>query len=517
MALVDDPLFIVRQLQYTWTMYDDSGMSELVITDHAPVAFPSSSGRPGANASASSLSNSVNDSDVSSPSDSPPYSTSYDIMLSPSNSFTQASRAVGRAEEGKEQKGPDHKVVVFKDKDAVGLSAQPLPSDPSVFYREAIPPPAGNPSSKLTLIVKGSSQKVVTTPFQEYAQFGGDGQVGMARTVPLEIFFPFAEDEDDKPLKLVALGNATVDDVIGLIAYKYTEAGRMPKLTSGVENYCLRMVEDDGSPDMDFPALDRKQPIQKFGFDQLALCETGKGGGVQRKMSSRPDPKSTTTFIRIHVPSQGCTVLNVKSCDILLSDVLDLVRKKRALPKGQHTLELVDSPGVELDLNQTLQSIHVMEFNLIHKFSKRRDIQEDVDKTKNKDVENSLTVHQYKSYEVWAKHKFSGNQEMMIGIDADKISVIPYGTLGFFQKQKLVSHDMDDVVNCQLLEEKSPRTFRFCHFNGTEFKNHYFEAKVNEEAKEIVNKIRSIIESRPSEARTNYIAYQERKLRKKSL
>ena len=40
-----------------------------------------------------------------------------------------------------------------------------------------------------------------------------------------------------------------------------------------IEAYSLHIAEDDGEVDMDFPALDNKEPISKFGFTKLALVE----------------------------------------------------------------------------------------------------------------------------------------------------------------------------------------------------------------------------------------------------
>ena len=40
-----------------------------------------------------------------------------------------------------------------------------------------------------------------------------------------------------------------------------------------MDAYSLFIAEDDGEVDSDFPALDRKEPIQKFGFNRLALVE----------------------------------------------------------------------------------------------------------------------------------------------------------------------------------------------------------------------------------------------------
>ena len=42
---------------------------------------------------------------------------------------------------------------------------------------------------------------------------------------------------------------------------------------SSADYYSLQIAEDDGEVDMDFPALDTREPISKFGFTRLALVE----------------------------------------------------------------------------------------------------------------------------------------------------------------------------------------------------------------------------------------------------
>ena len=148
-------------------------------------------------------------------------------------------------------------------------------------------------------------------------------------------------------------------------------------------------------------ALDRKQPIQKFFFDQLAICELPNARenaiASSAKRTNRGEPvKVRTTFVKIYLPKKGCSIVNITSGDILLKEILNMVTRKRALATGQHTLELVDAPGVELDLNQTLQSLNRLEFNLIHKFSKRVDLNEEEGDQSRDDIQMSWKLNQYK-------------------------------------------------------------------------------------------------------------------------
>jgi len=50
-----------------------------------------------------------------------------------------------------------------------------------------------------------------------------------------------------------------------------------------IEAYALHIAEDDGEVDMDFPALDNREPISKFGFSKLALVERDKGSWPSNK------------------------------------------------------------------------------------------------------------------------------------------------------------------------------------------------------------------------------------------
>lgn len=43
--------------------------------------------------------------------------------------------------------------------------------------------------------------------------------------------------------------------------------------SENIEMYALHIAEDDGEVDMDFPSLDSREPVTKFGFSKLALVE----------------------------------------------------------------------------------------------------------------------------------------------------------------------------------------------------------------------------------------------------
>ena len=43
--------------------------------------------------------------------------------------------------------------------------------------------------------------------------------------------------------------------------------------SENTDMYCLHIAEDDGEVDTDFPSLDSREPVSKFGFTKLALVE----------------------------------------------------------------------------------------------------------------------------------------------------------------------------------------------------------------------------------------------------
>lgn len=70
--------------------------------------------------------------------------------------------------------------------------------------------------------------------------------------------------------------NVSVNDVIVAALKQHTIEHRRPALRAGSNCYELRLHEEDGYPDEDFPALDRSRKISNFaqgGVHEYCLCE----------------------------------------------------------------------------------------------------------------------------------------------------------------------------------------------------------------------------------------------------
>ena len=107
-----------------------------------------------------------------------------------------------------------------------------------------------------------------------------------APSISLELYFPHSR-EPTKPLVAKVRKDTTVEEATGYGLYKYWEDGREPHFDEedseeklSTIGWGLRIVEDDGEVDEDFPPLDRHSQISKFSYGQFAIVEaTATQGG----------------------------------------------------------------------------------------------------------------------------------------------------------------------------------------------------------------------------------------------
>nr|CAG4647936.1 EOG090X072S [Moina brachiata] len=134
------------------------------------------------------------------------------------------------------------------------------------------------------------------SPFVEFAKFDGQSQL-KTPTRTIKIFLSMqAEEERHYPMTVCVVASAKVSELIGLVCYKYNHEKRDPPLNGAVEQFSLFIAEDDGSPDADFPCLDPKEVVGKFGFTSLALVRVTKPASevkkeqVERQKTESPAP-----------------------------------------------------------------------------------------------------------------------------------------------------------------------------------------------------------------------------------
>lgn len=66
--------------------------------------------------------------------------------------------------------------------------------------------------------------------------------------------------------------------------------------SGSVSKFALYIAEDDGSADADFPSLESKEIVSKFGFTSLALVRTSGGNsGIDATTSGDKEVKKTSS------------------------------------------------------------------------------------------------------------------------------------------------------------------------------------------------------------------------------
>ncbi|WWC86806.1 uncharacterized protein L201_001685 [Kwoniella dendrophila CBS 6074] len=145
-----------------------------------------------------------------------------------------------------------------------------------------------------------------------------------APSLSLEMYFPHSKKPAD-PIVSKVRKDATVEEVTGFGLYKYWEDGRLPLLSEEDDEvkwsaigWGLRIVEDDGEVDEDFPPLDRDSQISKFSYGQFAIVEAteeqirqnaAKAPTIQRRPSrvlAAPTPRPSRPPTQ--PPSRGNTL-----------------------------------------------------------------------------------------------------------------------------------------------------------------------------------------------------------------
>lgn len=301
--------------------------------------------------------------------------------------------------------------------------------------------------------------------FIEYARFDGTAQTGIP-TKTMKIFLTMLPEKlRNYPLQICVTSTAKIQEFIGLICYKCSIAYPDIQLNS-VKNYGLYITEEDGEVDMDFPALDLREPCSKFCFAHLALVERKYHDSLISQSSSR--------------------------CDY-----------DRAL-----------SITSESDLNKMIAE------------SKAQDEQQNEAMKKMLGHTTMMEAPLYQSYRVFILNKSLFKAEIQLGISGEKIEIDPLQPKNnrFWSKQKAVSHSMETIAWCELIESKTSRaTFRIVYSHSlttpfqqtsimgvmppesplqssSSFKHYDFETDPTT-ANEIVKKICNILELKTSSCR----------------
>lgn len=224
------------------------------------------------------------------------------------------------------------------------------------------------PKSVLTLQIERSPNAPIN-PFNGFTRFDGRVSEGNSHTKRIRIFF-YVNKEDDEFQKsdftkhipglmhsgitagpnwieIVVLSSARVSDLIGLICWHYTHLQIEPPLKPDPLLYALKIAEENGDVDNDFPSLTATDDIKRYGFPYLALVEI-----------------ETNIVVTIFIESEEVfSQIIVNSLTMTLQEIVEQIKKKRPhlfrpLPTDDMDsylqLELQSQPGVSLDLDSKI-------------------------------------------------------------------------------------------------------------------------------------------------------------------
>ncbi|ORY42750.1 hypothetical protein BCR33DRAFT_717943 [Rhizoclosmatium globosum] len=138
---------------------------------------------------------------------------------------------------------------------------------------------SGFPVKRSALALLLNDQGATENPFAD--EFGFLSGKGEAYPLRIKIYIPSSLTPFD-PILIIIKRDATVEELIGYTLYEYfnklsstapeTVDQFLPHDKCDVCCWSLRLVEDDGTIDEDFPALDRMSKMQRSNFEALALC-----------------------------------------------------------------------------------------------------------------------------------------------------------------------------------------------------------------------------------------------------
>ncbi|TBU24321.1 stress-activated map kinase interacting protein 1-domain-containing protein [Dichomitus squalens] len=187
-----------------------------------------------------------------------------------------------------------------------------------MFERKAVAPvrPA---KSALSAMLAATSSSSSSNPFAElYSAVSGRAE---SESMVVRVFFPMAREPANRALELNVRKDATFEEVLGFALFTYWEDGWLPKIDEGLSGeedpkwaikcsaagWVMRIAEEDGEVDEDFPPPDRTGKVSKFNFDAYAVLEATPSQIQQNKIL---ESKIQRRISRVVVKKKSTGLLN---------------------------------------------------------------------------------------------------------------------------------------------------------------------------------------------------------------
>jgi len=210
-------------------------------------------------------------------------------------------------------------------------------------------------------------------PFRGYSRFNGRGHGNPTQCFTMFVY-PHSSTTPVGPLQVVILQqNARVLDLIGLTCWQYQHEKFAPKLQqTNIVNYTVKLAEEDGEVDQEFPSLQVYEPVRKFHLPTLALiekksfCASGGSGGNAESETIK------SLFVKVN-HCDGTSLIQVQDLSVSMDEIMRkaLLKRKRKPYAGKYKLEYQDREGVAVKGEQSLDSTNAMEFYLLREHCSR--------------------------------------------------------------------------------------------------------------------------------------------------
>ncbi|GFS72957.1 target of rapamycin complex 2 subunit MAPKAP1 [Nephila pilipes] len=501
MAFYDDRKFLLSHIHHSFITCDDTGMCEMVMLNEIvtdKVLCQEDNTRP-----------EIKILDYYAESDLLEAGQSYDIVSGMGfiGGHRHRSNTAQRLEKLKKDRQNQAKITHVQWKECpVSLSEQELlqlfPKKDLSKPKEANQQVKSALSEALELF-----PAVPNNPFGEYARF--DGRVNRsAPSKKILIYLTMLPPaERNYGMEVICLSNAKVHDLIGLICWMYTNEGKKPKLKPSVSNYCLKIAEETGEVDEDFPNLDANEYVGKFGFPCLAL--------IERETKS---PLTVTLYIE-----DEPIKFDVSSLNLSLREVADLASEKISVTRSdEYHIEKLDEQGIAIPLDSKLSNFQSLVFRLVFEGDSKEGMQTNFETDEYDAHMKAVEAPLYRSFNVTVIQKMGMNYDVQLGISGEKVEINPLPPKGAVKllgrQQKPSTLYMDTIATCEIVSKKynpGKYIFKLVYQAGSEFKKHVFETDPAT-VQDIVKKVQIILEMHSTKACKEYQAYREKKLQRKA-
>jgi hypothetical protein len=310
-------------------------------------------------------------------------------------------------------------------------------------------------------------EKPIIPPMAAPKKSGLSKMIGNVALTDMKVFVPHMT----KPIVIKIAQTATFEKLMEMVIRKVNSMDPNNQLNEDTDAYVLRMADEKGNVDDDFPEISARSQVGKFN-EALVLRENAK-----YKADAASDNR---LFLKIHMPNNTYITMAF-DLETKMSKVLEMCCRKRDLSEHEHVLQyMVDSTYLPRDLR--VADLKDLDINLINK----QDVK--AEEQGGEIFWYEALATQYKTYNVVYLKKFGKKQDRVIGVDGIRITHTVVKKKG--PNKQLQPNSIKDVKSVRMDEKSLTVTIEF---KSKDTKPLTFDVSSGPIAREIVGKINYLI------------------------